>query len=258
MAKKKKRTNALYTRQKTSRHQPQESPVANNESFLKKVSQFFSSIYGILTIVATLGTVYAVFFSGPITNLFKSKHDTFIDEKYIPGIFAPFYAGQTLNINAGGTSFSAVIPASGVIDDINPTAGYLRSSSADLSKEFSYKLKMKYHSFFLSITIRDIKTSEIIGEIEDNKWIIKRDAIKDYSDSNLLEIIDKYGYVAFSMWVDKQGTLQLRGYFVGENFTYFMNGNILNAVKRTDPNYIQKCEHFAALLVPRTTVKKAI
>lgn len=33
-----------------------------------------------------------------------------------------------------------------------------------------------------------------------------------------------YGYVAFSMWVDDKQTLQMRGYIVGEQCTYFMNG----------------------------------
>lgn len=117
--------------------------------------------------------------------------------------------------------------------------------------EFNYGLKINGHRFLLSILIKDFKTGEIIGELDDNKWSIKKSSIYDYNDNNLIEIIDKYGYVAFSMWLDDNMVLQIRGYFVGALCTYFMNGTVLNMVSRDDPKYEEKCISYAAKLLPR-------
>jgi hypothetical protein len=66
-----------------------------------------------------------------------------------------------------------------------------------------------------------------------------------------LEIIDRYGYVVFSMWIDQNSTLQMRGYYVGKLATYFMNTIVLDYVLKTDLQYIQKCSDLASRLKPK-------
>lgn len=250
----KKRT---IVQQRRLNQQPRQ-PQLLKRPLLKKIGKFFTSVWGGISILATVGGVIALFHNGPITNWFQTPHDNFIDERYIVGVFAPFYAGQNLNVCQGGGTFSAPISPAGVVDNIAPAFGCVsKNDFSNLQNELQYGLKIRNHSFLLTVTIRDLKTGEVIASIVDNKWEVKKTGIADYSDNNLIEILDNYGYVAFSMWVDDKQTLQMRGYIVGEQCTYFMNGDTLEMVERSDPHYIQKCEHLASLLKPRS-IKKAI
>ncbi len=206
---------------------------------------YYAIAAGVITIAGAIPTCNSI-----KSTYFTTSHEKFIDENYIIGVMAPFYVGQTLMVNAGGMRFNAEIPASGVIDDIYPMVGCSTPSDKTMN-EFNYGLKINGHRFLLSILIKDFKTGEIIGELDDNKWSIKKSSIYDYNDNNLIEIIDKYGYVAFSMWLDDNMVLQIRGYFVGALCTYFMNGTVLNMVSRDDPKYEEKCISYAAKLLPR-------
>jgi len=48
----------------------------------------------------------------------------------------------------------------------------------------------------------------------------------------------------------------MRGYYVGNQATYFLNGKVLRWVLKTDPKYLNKCSQYASELQPR--FKKSI
>jgi len=195
MATNRKRT----IKKKTFKPKPPAKKNGKNNGFWK----FIISFYGALSVI---GVLAGIVISGCwIYDKVKSPHRHFIEENYITGISAPFFANNTLSISTGGgDTFTEYIPPNGIIDVQTPTTG-VTDNAGDTDGEFSYKLKITNHTFLLSIVIKDFKTGEIIADIEDNAWALKKTGITDYSDNNLLEVLDNYGYVAFSMWIDDKG-----------------------------------------------------
>lgn len=205
----------------------------------------------ILSVFTILGGITGIPY---LWNLTKSTHDKFKEEKYIAGIIIPFNSNSkeiTLSYGSSG-SFTEEIPENGIIidKDNNPFAGAVNANYQVDESAFTYSLKAVNGIFEISIIIKDLKTGEIIAQLEDNKFLINKISVNDYySDNQALEIKDKYGNVAFQMFVDKKGVVNIHGYFYGTFSTVFV-GDVITYLYHNSPTYQDDANKSAAELQP--------
>lgn len=208
-----------------------------------------------LTAVLTLWGAFTL--PKAIKDYFKSPHDKFLNDEYITGIIAPFSANDVIHISTGSFNYTQMVPLNGYIIDKSIGVGYSNKVNS-FDEAFKFNLRAINHRLYLDLIVKDYENDKVIAEINNNKWDFKSHDVKDYDDQNLLEIMDMHNNIAFSLWVDDQRTIQIRGYFTGPSSTVFMNGDsVMQFIDRNDPEYITKCNKLAAKLKPRH-LKRAI
>jgi hypothetical protein len=182
-----------------------------------------------------------------------------MEAHYIPGIIVPFKIGDSVQImEGGGSGFVGIVKPNGEISSEEMFVGCIGANNK-IDEAYSYTLKITNGVMFLSFTIRDLKTGEIIAQIFDNQFYIdKTGKVNDYftdetlfSDAHALEIKDRYGNIAFTLWIDESDKIQVRGYFYGTICTVFFNGGPMLYLYHTDSNLIVRSEEYAAKLKPR-------
>jgi hypothetical protein len=186
----------------------------------------------------------------------KTKHEKFLEEKYIKEILSPFSLDSTLVIDYNGSRATyELYPGKDL--DITPELGCVRRNKRDSTfysgREMAIRIKITNNRFFISFVVRDLKDGSIITEIRDNKVLINSAPINNFhADDKSIEIRDKYGFIAFRIYADGNKALQIRGYFYGSVCTIFTNDSVrlMKSLYHNDPDYIDKAVHEAGKLKP--------
>lgn len=214
----------------------------------------YKKIVGILLIIGGIFTIFEKLET--IKGWFKKDHEKFVEANYIQAIVAPFNVQKETIINFGSGQFTFQIPENGLnLSDQNIFAGCTKKNDEGetlIDNGYNFTISIKNGVFLISIIIRDLKTGNIITEIQNNQILIdKLGRVNNYhSDSHSLEIRDQYGYIAFRMWVNEKDQLEMEGYFYGKYCTIFINGDFMEILDHEDPKYLEKALGKASDLKP--------
>lgn len=210
--------------------------------------------YGAILGVIALG--YTVFGYGhDILDIFKSKDEKEKEQKYDLGILSPFTVGDDAEIDEGGGKLTFQVPDRNInLGEVGFTFGCFKQIDGKTVDDqgFNYWLTIRSHKMYITLTVRDLKTAAVIGELRENEWLQKKDApiYRHFNSDSAVEIIDQYKNVAFRLWVDPSNHVHMRGYFVGNFCTSFLNTSVLQYVERADPQYEIKASEIASRLKP--------
>lgn len=126
------------------------------------------------------------------------------------------------------------------------------SSQVGFDTPIELSLKIAKNTILISATVHDIKTGQIICKIVDNKWVLRKDKMFNYSSTKKhLEIIDNYGYVCFRIEVGEDNIITIRGSFVGTDCAFFLQDHKIIVTTTDQANYKSEVIKFASSLKPK-------
>ena len=181
------------------------------KSFLNLSMKFLKKSWVWIVSLSVVVTIVAIFVPMPLTGLFKSDHDKFMEENFIHGLLIP-------NDNASASPNIYV----------KTCGGYWVFSKYDLINEkkmpgtiacagdtmIRISIKIVDNRLYISTIFNDINNNEVIGIIKNGQWyLLKKNMLNYYSDDKTLEVIDKYNNVVLRLSSINADTISLDGYF---------------------------------------------
>ena len=181
---------------------------------------------------------------------FNNKNN-FISDSYLDFSLDPFVSNKKFNINGGGYKISFEIPQGGNTfnnTELGASCYHKEGNNTITTDNHFITIKVINYRVYISFTVKDLKTGEIIAQMDNNIFKVKKVKISTYfpsDDKKSIKIVDNYGNVAFEIWQDINKDIQVRGYSVGAYCTLFYYGETLDVVYKNDPEYMEKVDHFA-------------
>lgn len=216
----------------------------------KKKRKVLAGIVG--TIIAGL-TFFILYFDTKdrVKELTQTPRDKFQSENYIRGLLIPYKtqkSSQFIDISFGSVAHR--IPLIDFRNGISLQALPMLRCGDDgkiWERPINLFLKLEGERVKISTTMRSFQSKEIIGEIKNNSWVLYKQAIIDfYENDQLLEVVDKQGYVVLGLSLSNPNNINIRGYFVGDLCTCFSIPTAgLKFVSNSDPLYFQICHSTA-------------
>lgn len=191
-------------------------PPPTKKNFLNKVLRFLKRQYHILVIIFTVISWF--FYKDDIVEYFSTKHEKFVKEKFIKGVFLPpalDISNNQLIIESGGitTYYQISKLKEGIEIKVGEYVGDL-------------KFKIEKNRLFVSTTFRDIQKEEVVGIINYKSWSLLKDNLLDYIETDeSFEVIDRNGNVIFSIKYKAPNIVSLKGYFIKSSKVFIIDSN---------------------------------
>lgn len=212
----------------------------------KTIKYIFWGLMGIVTTtfvwVGGLNDVNQ--FWNNIKDFGKSDNEIKIEGKFINGIVSPFNIYDTIRVylsNGGGGSILTRNSKNDLLFEDAIMYGCRSKDGKYQDFPINFRLKIQHNLLFISSVFRDFKTNEVIGELLNNVWKVDHNkSLNYYSDEKSFEVIDNQGNAIFQMWLNDEGRIHIRGYFVGKYCTYFLTDLGLKVAMYDEDKYLSE------------------
>jgi hypothetical protein len=216
------------------------------KSFLNSGWTTVKIVYTVITVLTVLSGAYW----DVLKKLFQPSLQTYREEKYITGLLVPdslIKANSHILLLLGTNKLWFKIPD--VLNGVKPQLSndLITNSGQPIFNNLLIKIINK--RVVVSAVLRDLN-NEVIGKIEENKWVYVKDKSLDcYADEKNIEIIDNYNNVVFRLKFNGGNVLTFNGYIV-DNDTVITISNSLNILNKTQPYYQQVLANKLSALKP--------
>ena len=118
---------------------------------------------------------------------------------------------------------------------------------------FDLRFLLKGNRLYVSTTFKDID-DKYVGKLSFTEWELKSSKISNYHDGDdNMEIIDENNYVLFNMQYLYPNTIQIHGYFVGNEGIQVAGDSSLYGTSKSIPNYKEDAIHQIQKIHPLNT-----
>ncbi len=223
MAKGKIKKKTLSNQRKKKLH-PNRTPsiIENatlNKSLCQKLKSFSKKTYAFLGVISLL--IGYILYYDTFSEMFKSEHDKFEDENFIPGIFIPpliLTSYDTVLVEVGGICEAVPLKSLQQGYYIKPNSIQCKGTK---ETPFDLILYLENSRLYMHCVLKDIQKEEIVGIINCKHWSLFKQNLLNYSHSDTsLEVLDRGGNVIFDLCYKFPNKIKLKGYFVGKGCIY--------------------------------------
>jgi hypothetical protein len=119
-------------------------------------------------------------------------------------------------------------------------------------KLFPLTLQLKGRHILINSSISSLATGEEICYLkQDSILMLGKHILNIYCDGTLLEVLDDQRHICLGLYLEDSNVVRVKGYFVGEKRTIFIDDNSIKAFPKIDPHYQLNCDKAVTALVPR-------
>jgi len=195
---------------KNNSSQKNTPPVTVNTPLKKSIWQRIKSLskktYAVLGVISLL--IGYVLYYDSFNDLFKSKHEKFEEDHFIPGIFIPpqiLTSYDKVLVEVGGICEAVTLQSLQQGHYVKPNPLQCKGTK---ETPFDLILYLENSRLYMHCVLKDIQKEEIVGVINFKHWsLFKPNLLNYYSTDTSLEVLDRGGNVIFDITYKYPNTL---------------------------------------------------